>query len=180
MLLSFEGSVCLYQGEELGLVDTQLEFEELTDPDGIAFWPEYKGRDGCRTPMVWDAKAANGGFSKANKTWLPVKAPQQARAVSTQEGKPNSVLAFYREMLALRRAEPDLRLGDIRFLDLPEPVLGYERGEAMICLFNLSAEPVTIDLAQPVQELLTQGAEIAEGQVTLAANGFVIGRKRNG
>ncbi|WP_299841090.1 alpha-amylase family glycosyl hydrolase [uncultured Paracoccus sp.] len=180
MLLSFEGSVCLYQGEELGLVDTQLEFEELTDPDGIAFWPEYKGRDGCRTPMVWDAKAANGGFSKANKTWLPVKAPQQARAVSTQEGKPNSVLAFYRQMLALRRAEPDLRLGDIRFLDLPEPVLGYERGEAMICLFNLSAEPVTIDLAQPVQELLTQGAEIAEGQVTLAANGFVIGRKRNG
>ncbi|MFV0299396.1 MAG: alpha-amylase family glycosyl hydrolase, partial [Paracoccus sp. (in: a-proteobacteria)] len=180
MLLSFEGSVCLYQGEELGLVNTDLDFDELTDPDGIAFWPEYKGRDGCRTPMVWDAGAPNAGFSRANQTWLPVKAPQQARAVSTQEGRTDSVLAFYRRMLALRRAEPELKLGDIRFLDLPEPVLGYTRGGTILCLFNLSARPAVIDLDQPLEELLTQGATIAQGRVKLAANGVLIGRKAGG
>ncbi|MEO1309078.1 MAG: alpha-amylase family glycosyl hydrolase, partial [Pseudomonadota bacterium] len=126
LLLSFEGSICLYQGEELGQADTELTFDELTDPEGINFWPEKKGRDGCRTPMVWDAAAPNGGFSAANQTWLPVKEPQRARAVSTQ-GE-NSVLAFYREMLALRRATDDLRRGKTEFLDLPEPVLGLING----------------------------------------------------
>lgn len=180
MLLSFEGSVCLYQGEELGQVDTVLEFEELTDPDGITFWPEYKGRDGCRTPMAWDEKAANAGFSKANKTWLPVKAPQQERAVSVQDDDPDSVLNFYRQMLALRKAEVDLREGDIRFLNLPEPVLGYERGDGFVCLFNLSAGSVTAPLTGNVTPLLTQAAKIADDEVSLGPNGFVIARKANG
>lgn len=177
MLLSFEGSVCLYQGEELGLTDTELSFEELTDPDGITFWPEYKGRDGCRTPMVWDENAPNGGFSMANTTWLPVKAPQQSRAVAGQEKRKDSVLAFYRKMLALRKKTPDLLTGKIAFLDLPEPVLGYTRGDGIVCLFNLSAAPVTVPLEASIEGLLTQGAQIAQSEVQLGANGFVIGRK---
>ena len=60
MLLSFEGTICLYQGEELGQTETELEFHELTDPQGITFWPEHKGRDSCRTPMVWDGSARVG------------------------------------------------------------------------------------------------------------------------
>ena len=54
MLVSFEGTICIYQGEELGQTETDILWEELTDPPGFRFWPEYKGRDGCRTPMVWD------------------------------------------------------------------------------------------------------------------------------
>lgn len=176
MLLTFEGSVCLYQGEELGLVDTVLEFEELTDPQGINFWPEDTGRDGCRTPMVWEEDAPNGGFSESNKTWLPVKEPQQARAVSTQE-KAGSVLAFYREMLALRKSEVDLRLGDQKFLDLPHPVLGYERGDNFVCLFNLSADPATVTLEATLTPELSQGCTVDGAEITLAANGFVIGRR---
>ena len=45
LLLSLPGCVCLYQGEELALPESELEFEELTDPPGIRFRPEYKGRD---------------------------------------------------------------------------------------------------------------------------------------
>ena len=56
LLLSLEGSICIYQGEELGQTETDIEFDELTDPQGMRFWPENKGRDGCRTPMVWDAR----------------------------------------------------------------------------------------------------------------------------
>ena len=55
--MSLRGSVCLYQGEELGLTEADLAFEDLQDPYGIRFWPEFKGRDGCRTPMVWDSQA---------------------------------------------------------------------------------------------------------------------------
>ena len=57
LLMSLRGSVCLYQGEELGLTEAELAFEDLQDPYGIRFWPEFKGRDGCRTPMVWEQAA---------------------------------------------------------------------------------------------------------------------------
>lgn len=178
LLLCFQGSVCLYQGEELGLVDTELSFDELTDPQGINFWPEDKGRDGCRTPMVWDKKAPNAGFSTANATWLPIKAPQLAKAVSTQ-GK-GSVLAFYRTMLALRKSEPDLITGAMRFLDLPDPLLGFDRGTGFTCIFNLSVETVSATLSDGLTVELSQGATLKGKTVKLAANGFVIARRSAG
>jgi alpha-glucosidase len=61
--MCLRGSVCLYQGEELGLPEAEVAFEDLQDPYGIAFWPEFKGRDGARTPMVWEASNAGAGFS---------------------------------------------------------------------------------------------------------------------
>lgn len=174
LLLAFEGSICLYQGEELGQVDTTLRFDELTDPEGINFWPEKKGRDGCRTPMVWDADAANAGFSNANRTWLPVKDPQRARAVSGQGD--NSVLAFYREMLALRKSDPDLRSRKISFLEFPEPVLGFQRGDGVMCIYNLSAEKVEVELPHSCGAMLEQSASLSGPTLTLGANGFLIAR----
>ncbi|TVS04230.1 MAG: alpha-glucosidase [Rhodobacteraceae bacterium] len=176
LLLSFKGSVCIYQGEEIGQTDTEMEYHELTDPEAINFWPHTKGRDGCRTPMVWQTDTPNGGFSTAAGTWLPVKPPQLARAVDTQE-TPGSVLNFYREMLALRRAEEELRIGEISFLDLPEPVLGFTRGTGLICLFNLSAQKLAVDAPAPLTPLLTEGAEVMGTKVSLAENGFVIARR---
>jgi alpha-glucosidase len=55
LVCSLRGSVCLYQGEELGLREADVPYEALQDPYGMAFWPNFKGRDGCRTPMPWDA-----------------------------------------------------------------------------------------------------------------------------
>ena len=46
LLLSLRGSACIYQGEELGLTEAELRFEDLQDPYGIEFWPDFKGRDG--------------------------------------------------------------------------------------------------------------------------------------
>ena len=139
ILLSLRGSVSLYEGEELGLTEANLSFEDLVDPYGIVFWPEFKGRDGCRTPMVWEAKARNGGFSTA-KPWLPVPAEHLALAADTQTSDETSVLAHYRRLLAFRRNHPALRTGTIRFLDAPEDVLAFARlggGEEIVCLFNL-------------------------------------------
>jgi len=55
LMMCLRGSLCLYQGEELGLPEADIKYDELQDPYGVEFWPEYKGRDGCRTPMVWEA-----------------------------------------------------------------------------------------------------------------------------
>ena len=87
LLLSLRGSVCLYQGEEIGQTEAEIAFEDLADPWGKRFWPTIKGRDGCRTPMVWEAEAPNGGFSTAPKPWLPVPAEHLAAAVDRQAGR---------------------------------------------------------------------------------------------
>jgi alpha-glucosidase len=174
LLLSLQGSICLYQGEELGQTETDLNYDELTDPQGLTFWPEDKGRDGCRTPMVWNAAASNAGFSFANATWLPVKSPQAARAVDTQSGKSDSVLAFYRQMLALRRGSVDLLAGATVFLDTPEPVLAFTRGAATLCVFNLSAETQTVDIAVAGTTTLSLNATVADAGIELGPNGFLI------
>jgi alpha-glucosidase len=140
LLCSFPGALCLYQGEELGQTETDILFEELTDLGYIDFWPAIKGRDGCRTPMVWTAQDEHGGFTTGTP-WLPVKPPQAARAVDRQEADPRSVLQAYRATLAFRRAQDALRLGATRFHDLPEPLLAIERalhGQRLTGVFNLS------------------------------------------
>ena len=177
MLLSFKGSVCLYQGEELGLPEADILFEELTDPPGIRFWPEYKGRDGCRTPMPWDDGEAPNGFTSA-KPWLPIKPSHAALNVAHQNADLGSTLNFYRKAIAFRRAHPVFASGDIEFLKVAEPLLAFRRtgqGEAVTCLFNLSAEPIAVTLTggvglEPLE--LSNGAERKNSKLRLAANGF--------
>ncbi|NNU79442.1 DUF3459 domain-containing protein [Halovulum dunhuangense] len=174
MLLSFEGAVCLYQGEELGQTETELAYHEIVDPPGLRFWPDYKGRDGCRTPMVWEAAAPNAGFS-TETPWLPVKPAQAARAVDLMEAAPDSTLHAYRALLAFRRATPALGRGRTEFLDLPEPVLGFRRWHetgALTCLFNLSPRTVrlTLDGAARLHGPCA-GATLAEDRLTLGPNG---------
>src|SRR5690606_5995006 len=65
--LSLRGTFCLYQGEELGLPEAEVPFKLLQDPYGIAFYPEYKGRDGSRTPIPWLKNAHHAGFSDRNR-----------------------------------------------------------------------------------------------------------------
>jgi alpha-glucosidase len=172
MLLSFEGSVCLYQGEELGQLETVLEYDELTDPQGLTFWPEDKGRDGCRTPMAWDADAPNGGFSDAPSTWLPVKAPQLAHAAAGQADE-RSVRGFYQRMLAFRRSEANLRRGDTHFIDTAEPLLAFRRGTDLLCLFNLSAQDIDFSLPGPATVLFSEAAALVSGKVNLRGNGLM-------
>jgi alpha-glucosidase len=148
ILLSLRGSVCIYQGEELGLTEANLRLEDLADPYGIRFWPEFKGRDGCRTPMVWESNAANGGFSAA-KPWLPIPVEHIPRAANREAGDPSSVLAAYEQLLAFRRDHDALRTGSIELLEAPQDVLAFVRGtsaERMICAFNLGSGERTFAL----------------------------------
>jgi alpha-glucosidase len=172
LLLSMQGSICLWQGEELGQTDTELGFEELTDPQGINFWPEPIGRDNTRTPMVWDG-SANGGFT-TGKPWLPVKAPQLANNVASQQDKPGSVLEFYRAALALRKASPALSTGSTTFHTTPDPILAFTRtapSESLFCVFNLSPKATSLKVSgvgAPTGP--GQGVTLTGGTLTLAPN----------
>jgi len=183
LLMSLRGSVCLYEGEELGLTEAELAFEDLRDPYGIRFWPEFKGRDGCRTPMVWEEKAQNGGFSAA-KPWLPVPPEHLPRAVDAQTGDAGSLLEHYRRFLAFRRAHPALAKGDIAFLDTQEDTVAFTRrlgNEEIVCAFNLGAHPTAIDLGGPAapQPLAGYGfsGDAGAGAIRLGAYGAWFGRR---
>ncbi len=144
--MTLRGSVVVYQGEELGLTEARLSQDELRDPFGIAYWPEFRGRDGCRTPMPWVQDAPHGGFSDG-VPWLPVPDTHLGLAVDAQESDPGSLLHAWRRALSYRRAHPALASGGLEMLDLPAPLIGFVRfdeTERVVCLFNLSEEGVEV------------------------------------
>ena len=181
LVCSLRGSVCLYQGEELGLPEADVPFEALQDPYGKTFWPNFKGRDGCRTPLPWTGDG-DAGFG-AQHPWLPVPDAHRAMSVAAQEADGESTLRAARAFLAWRKEQPALIEGSIRFLDAPEPILAFEReqdGERMLMTFNLSANPVEWDVpsqwatATQVRAPGVAMGTFAEGRATLPAHGVAV------
>ena len=141
LFAALRGNIILYQGEELGLTQVDIPFEQLQDPEAIANWPLTLSRDGARTPMPWTAQDEHGGFS-AVQPWLPLGADNLARAIDRQDGDPASLLNLTRKLLGLRQGSPALREGSFALLHADDAVLAFCReaaGERMTCLFNLSA-----------------------------------------
>lgn len=158
LFASLRGNIIVYQGEELGLDQVDIPFEQLQDPEAIANWPLTLSRDGARTPMPWLIQSAEGGFT-SGAPWLPVGEENLARAVDRQEADPNSLLNLTKAMLRLRRDNPALRLGTFEVLHADECLLAIRRvsGEQSIAgLFNLSSVPVVWP-----QELVRDGKQIA-------------------
>ncbi len=166
--MGLRGTVCLYQGEELGLPEAQVAFEDLQDPYGITMWPEFKGRDGCRTPMPWQAAAPHAGFSSAAKTWLPVDARHTALAVDQQTGS-DSLLSYFKQIIAWRKQQPALIHGDMQLWDRHEQTLAFVReheGQRVLCVFNFSDRATELSLpaewaqASAMTESGTQGVQV--------------------
>lgn len=153
--MSIRGSPCLYQGDELGLPEAEIQFEDLLDPPGIAMWPEYKGRDGCRTPMPWDSKADDIGFGDGHtKAWLPYTQAYRQLAVDVQAADPNSHLNFYRALLNWRKKYATLIEGDQTLLPPDTSVIAFFRenqGQRMLCAFNFSNQSTTYSMPQNIQ-----------------------------
>lgn len=148
LLGSIKGTVCLYQGEELGLTEVDLERHQLRDPVGDLYYPVFKGRDGCRTPMPWDGKAPSFGFT-SGMPWLSVGPAHQGLAVAAQEKDQGSALCFARRFLAARKAHPALVTGSLTFEPASGNILAFTRqseGETMLCVFNMSRQSASFDL----------------------------------
>ena len=148
--MTLRGSPCVYQGDELGLPEAEIAFEDLQDPYGITMWPEYAGRDGCRTPMPWQADAPDLGFgSGAARPWLPVCAAHRPLAVERQRDDAASLLAFYRCLLHWRRGQPALRTGTQTLLPADAQVFAFVReagGQRLLCAFNVGTTAATLAL----------------------------------
>lgn len=177
MLFSLRGSVCSYQGEELGLTEASIEFSQLQDPFGIAFWPMFKGRDGCRTPMPWLQDATNAGFSDV-EPWLPIASEHNNSAVDVQEADSDSILNSYRHFLAWRKQQTVLIDGEIQFVDSHPNVLAFVRTldtQRMLVLFNLSVQQSKFELVEfKVNTVLDEHGLVAGYKDKQQANTIVL------
>ncbi len=142
LLGCLRGTVYLYQGEELGLPEASIPFEKIQDPWGKYLWPEWQGRDGCRTPMPWHEAENNAGFTSAGEPWLPMPEAHRLRSVDIQQTNSDSVLSFSKTFLNWRKTQPALKTGDIDFLETgSEKIIAFERTleeVKIICAFNVS------------------------------------------
>jgi len=106
--------------------DISLKRSEILDPPGKKYWPFYKGRDGCRSPMQWD-DTVNAGFS-SKRPWLPVHPNHRVRNVEAQQADSKSMLNFTRDIIKLRREKPALHRGDFALITTqPKDALVYLR-----------------------------------------------------
>jgi alpha-glucosidase len=152
LYLTLRGTAVMYYGEEIGMENNDPKRpEDVKDSRGKMGWPKDKGRDGERTPMQWNAEA-NAGFSQATP-WLPVDANYKTHNVETEKNNPNSILNYYRQLLALRHTNPALLDGDyVPLNENDKNVLSYMRnykGSIVLVVLNMSSSPqkVNLDLA---------------------------------
>ncbi len=154
MLLTTRCTAVMYYGEELGMATTvPARKEDVRDPVGVTGWPKEKGRDGERTPMQWDS-GKNAGFSAAASTWLPVAPDYKTVNVRVESADSDSLLNWYKRLLAMRKEIPALRDGALVMLDSANPdVLSYVRrgppGAASIVVtmnFTARSRSVRMDL----------------------------------
>lgn len=183
LLMALRGSACLFQGEELGLEEADVPFDLLQDPYGIEFWPEFKGRDGCRTPMVWQDDDGFGGFSDATP-WLPIGAGHLAKSVALQEGKEDTILNHYRRAISLRRTMPVLRTGAQIDMQADGPLLRFTRiadRQELLCLFNLEEDEREIRCPSGSWQIVADAADAtgAALQQTIRLRGwhYIIAQK---
>jgi alpha-glucosidase len=154
MLLTLRGTPYMYYGEEIGMRDIHLKRSELQDPVGIRYWPLPVGRDGCRSPMQWNT-SENAGFGKG-KPWLKVHKNFTKRNVATQEKETGSLLNFYKNLLAIRKATPALQKG--LFIPLtfePRALLAYLReyeNQTILVVLNFTRHKVRLALGPRLRE----------------------------
>ena len=140
-LFLIRGSVCVYQGQELGLFDSKVAFEDLQDPFSISLYPNL-GRDGCRVPMPWDSTKTNLGFNDGKKTWLPVEQGYKNLCVNMQQQDNESVLNHFKKLVDFYKKTPELIDSKTSVIDLNDSsLIAFARKSAtstFYCIFNLS------------------------------------------
>ena len=147
VLLTLRGTPVLYYGDEIGMPEGSVTRDRLRDPVGVRGWPHDPGRDGARTPMPWTA-GPGGGFTRPSvEPWLPA-GDTSLRNVADQRDDPASVLRLTRDLLSLRRARADLKVGGYSTIEAPEGIWAWKRGEWTIVALNHTASPVDAPLGE--------------------------------
>ncbi len=192
LLLTTGATPQMYYGEEIGMRTTPpARKEDVKDPIGRIGWPKEKGRDGERTPMQWD-QGKNAGFSSGAKPWLPVPSSAEQVNVAAESKNPESLLSFYKKLIALRRSDPAMRDGEYIAVNRDDQnVLSYlrknrEHGDSMLVALNMSPKPQTLkyDLSsfgiqgKSAKPVLPEGSNVPLDAVNLQPFAVFIGRVR--
>ncbi|MFL2738015.1 MAG: alpha-glucosidase [Proteobacteria bacterium] len=181
LLLSLRGTPIIYYGEEIDMEEYPISKEEVKDPQGIRFWPEIKGRDGCRLPFPWDSKASNQGFNKGAKPWLPAK---NTVTLDKAVADPNSTFHVLKEMLTIRKNYPALQIGNFREILIEGKCFVFERktvNQTILIAANFSVEEHHLKLPVKVDQDLTPKAlkrscTINNQQLVLPGSGYFVGK----
>ena len=148
LLLTIRGTPFLYYGEEIGMRNVSIPRSEILDPPGRRYWPAYRGRDGCRTPMQWSA-APHAGFT-VGVPWLRIGPNFRTVNVEAQQQDPDSLFSFYRRLIRLRRQTPALQRGSyLAVLDRPIGAMAFLRemeDQAVLVALNFSSQSGLVDL----------------------------------
>ncbi len=170
LLLTMRGTPFIYYGEEIGMPDVAIPADRKRDP---------VGRDGCRTPMQWDA-SLNGGFTSASQAWLPI-GDCDAINVAKQLGEESSILSLYRRMIHLRKTSRALSEGTYRTeASAPEDCLVFHReasNQHVMVVLNFADKPRHIQV--PHASILlssdhNRGKVIMRGSIELSANAALV------
>jgi len=183
LLLTLRGTPTLYYGDEIGMTDVPIPADEVQDPFEKNKSGMGLGRDPERTPMQWSA-AEHAGFTTGTP-WLRLAADWPTHNVEAQSHDAGSMLALYRRLIALRRAQPALNRGNYEALETEDEVLAYARngeGQRLMVLLNFGATSAPISPAlmprRPIVLASTDPAraEFIKGPLVLAPHeGVVIG-----
>lgn len=145
LLLTLRGTPTLYYGDEIGMRQVEILPDRVRDPFEKNLPGFGIGRDGCRTPMPWDA-TLHGGFS-TGEPWLPLDTNFGRDNVAAKRQNATSMLNLYRALIDLRRTRPELPLGSYRLVSVTGEVLAFERayrGQRLLIALNLGATSVTL------------------------------------
>jgi alpha-glucosidase len=159
--LALPGAAYVYNGDELGMPDVEVPDEALQDPIWERSGHTERGRDACRIPMPWSGSRPPYGFSTSTDTWLPMPEGWGPLTAAAQEADAASMLSLYRAALALRSASPAFAGEQLQWLPAPEGTLAFRRPGGLVCLLNVSADPVPL----PEGRVLLASAELPEGRL---------------
>jgi len=182
LMLSLRGTPIIYYGEEVDMQQYDISKNELKDPQGIRFWPDIKGRDGCRLPFPWDSKAPNQGFNEGAETWLPAENTLTLDQAIVEEKSTFNVL---REMLKIRKDSPALRNGIYRRVSNNGECLVFERKteeQTLLIAANFSTKEQIIEFPSGIRtditpKTLKRKCSLNNLKLSLPACGYFVGEK---
>ncbi|WP_213771986.1 alpha-amylase family glycosyl hydrolase [Bradyrhizobium sp. dw_78] len=182
LLLTLRGTPTLYYGDEIGMHQVAIAPDQVRDPFERNVPGLGVGRDGCRTPMQWDA-TPNAGFS-TSAPWLPLAGDFTDENVVSLDRDARSILNLYRALIRLRKETPALVLGSYTPIAAHGDLLLYRRqheGKALVIALNFGAEPVSVtsssigfDGELLLSTFLDRQGESIEGVLGLRGNEGVI------
>ncbi|XP_042857796.1 maltase A3-like isoform X2 [Penaeus japonicus] len=178
--LLLPGTPVTYNGEEIGMVNTFISWEDTQDPQGCRYGPEHYqeySRDPERTPMQWD-NSSFAGFTKGNSTWLPVNENYKELNVKAQLQAEETHLKIYKELARLRKEETFVR-GHVAYPVVTFEifsVMRYLEGyESYLLVINTSEQEVEVDLHHNSNMELPPSAVVVLRSITDTANATVPG-----